>query len=48
MEEVIKFHNWLEKMGNIYLSDFQSMDRAYEMIRVANEECNTFVEHDTE
>jgi hypothetical protein len=31
--EVDKFHNWLVKLGNIYLADFERTERAYEIIR---------------
>jgi hypothetical protein len=31
--EVSKFHEWLQKLGNIYLSDNERMDRAYSIIK---------------
>lgn len=46
MEEVIKFHDWLEKIGNIYLADFQRMDRAYQRLQNNNEDCITFAKND--
>jgi hypothetical protein len=30
---VAEFHEWLEKVGNVHLSNFQAMDRAYLIVR---------------
>jgi hypothetical protein len=36
--EIVKFHEWLEKLGNIHLSNFQAMDRAYLIVRENTEQ----------
>jgi len=48
MEEITKFYDWMERMGNIYLADFQSMDRAFEKVRNSCEDCDKFVDNETE
>lgn len=30
--EVERFHDWLVKLGNIYLADFDKTERAYQII----------------
>ena len=35
---VAEFHEWLEKVGNVHLSNFQAMDRAYNIIRENTEQ----------
>lgn len=30
--EVGKFHEWLQKVGNIYLADIERMDRAFNIV----------------
>lgn len=38
MKEIAKFHEWLLKMGNIYLTDNERMSRAYQIIYENNKQ----------
>ena len=37
-EAVVNFHEWLEKLGNIHLSNLQAMDRAYLIVKENTEQ----------
>lgn len=40
--EVSKFHEWLEKIGNIHLSNLQAMDRAYNIVQEKHRRATEF------
>jgi hypothetical protein len=40
-EAVVKFHEWLEKVGNVHLSNLQAMDRAYLIVKENTEQIYT-------